>query len=117
MDAVTFNDLQEFLEELKKDKNDIENQIRATVRYETGNKTFPITAISVVSTFIVKPVKLYGERFMVRLDCRIGSYINMDPKNREELGNAAQEVISKIKAACEELQLECRPGIIRPGGE
>ena len=99
--TVSFHDPDEFLDELRHDKDRVErNILRLTVRRRYGE---PFVTVSVVATAVI-------EGAVVKLEHRIGEAFAGDEK---AIGIAAktQTVLDKLSTTAKDLGLEVRTGV------
>jgi hypothetical protein len=101
MATVKFNDLSEFLTELKLVAETIEGK---TLRLTCGHRSeYPMTALSVLATVLVGNV-------VVRLENRCGSYLMSDSNEAEQVREAVKTRSKLVETAAKELGLEVRAG-------
>lgn len=103
MAAVKFNDLDEFIGELRRDAAEVERKIlRVTVRHRTDGQ-MPIRSMAVVASAVVAG-------HVVTLQAPCGTYL---PGTGEADGVsvAAKERLAALEAAAGELGLEVRAGV------
>ncbi len=99
--AVSFHDPDEFLAELRLDKERIDRGIlRVTVRRRYGS---PFTTVSVVATATVEGV-------LVKLEHRVGEAFAGDEK-ANGLAEQAQAALDKLTDAGKSLGLDVRAGV------
>ena len=112
--VVTFTTPQEFVEELERDKEAVEERIvRATVRH--ARQRSGISFVSVVGTYVVRTKE--GVRRLVRLDYQCGSYYAADSSSSlaENVNSKTNEAQKFIEGRALILGLQYRPGISRIG--
>jgi hypothetical protein len=101
MATVKFNDLSEFLTELKLVAEKIEGKI---LRLTCGHRSeYPMTALSVLATALVGNVVL-------RLENRCGSYLMSESHEAEQVREAVKSGSKLVETAATELGLEVRAG-------
>ncbi len=99
--AVSFHDLEEYLAELRIDKDRIDRGIlRVTVRRRYGS---PFVTVSVVATATVEGV-------LVKLEHRVGEAFAGDEK-ANGLTDKAQAVLDKLTEIGKSLGLDVRAGV------
>jgi hypothetical protein len=99
--TVSFNDPDEFLEEVRKDHDRVDRAIlRLTVRRRYGE---PFVTVSVVATAVI-------EGTVVRLEHRIGDAFVGDEKSNG-LAAKTKTVLGKLADAAKPLGLEVRAGV------
>lgn len=99
--AVSFHDPEEFLAELRLDRDRIDRGIlRVTVRHRYGN---PFVTVSVVATATVEGV-------LVKLEQRVGEAIAGDEK-ANGLTDNAQAALDILTNAGNSLDLDVRAGV------
>lgn len=99
--AVCFNDPDEFLDEVRRDRNRVARGIlRLTVRRRYGN---PFVTVAVVASAMI-------ENTVVRLDHRVGEAFAGD-EAANGLAAKAQAVLDKLAEAARNLGLEVRAGV------
>jgi hypothetical protein len=99
--TVSFNDPDEFLEEVRRDKDKIARGIlRLTVRRRYGE---PFVTVSVVATIVI-------EGTVVKLEHRVGEAFVGDEK-AHGLATKTQAILDKISDAAKGLGLEVRAGV------
>lgn len=100
---VKFNITEEFIEEMKKDRDEIERAIiRLTTLKSYSEKTPGLYLISVISTYrrgdeIIELKKFCGDVF--------------GKEDAAEVWERVQQVYTEIEKAAKELGLEIRPGV------
>ena len=99
--SVVFNDQEEFLTEIRQDRDRIERQIlRLTVRRRYGN---PFVTISVVATVAIADT-------VVKLDQRVGEVFVGDEKAKG-LEGKIEAILVKMTDAGKALGLDVRAGV------
>lgn len=99
--TVIFNDPDEFLEELRRDRDRVDRQIlRLTVRRRYGE---PFVVVSVVATARV-------EGMLVKLEHRVGEAFAGDEK-ANGLAAKTRLVLDKVSDAAKALGLDVRAGV------
>jgi hypothetical protein len=99
MPSVKFTSTDEFLLELRRDVAAVERKIiRITCRYRSE---YPMTGVAVLASFVV------ADR-VVSLESRCGSYLF--DTDQGEVKTRAEERLSLLTKAAEELGLEVRSG-------
>mgnify|MGYP001592156555 CR=1 FL=1 len=99
---VRFNLVEEFLEELEKDKEIVERKIVRITSLFTQTKDFPIKHLSVVASY-----KVAGE--LVRLKVFCGQI--WESEHDKEVIDKARQIRNRIEKTCQEFTLEVRAGI------
>jgi hypothetical protein len=111
---VKFNDISEYCEELKKEKDHIDrNIVRLTNQMGPTALSPSIRNLSVIST--------YANCFsypttIVRLEHYCGQLWGMENQDTS-IREAAEKAINQIEAVCKELGLEVRAGVIEDAPE
>lgn len=101
MTTVKFNDLSEFLTELKLVAVKIEGKI---LRLTCGHRTeYPMTALSVLATALVGNV-------IVRLENCCGHFLMSESSEAEQVREAVKTRSKLVEMAAKELGLEVRAG-------
>jgi len=107
---VRFNSVDEFLEELKKDRDDILDSIlRVTQSRKDWLDSPSFPRLSVVGTFALDMPRVHP--FVVRLDCYCGQIWGVEKQDAPALARA-REVQEKIEDACREMGIEVRGGVL-----
>ena len=107
---VRFNSVDEFLEELKKDRDDILDSIlRVTQSRKDWLDSPSFPRLSVVGTFALDMPRVHP--FVVRLDCYCGQIWGVEMKDAAVLAKA-RDVQEKIEIICQELGIEVRGGVL-----
>jgi len=108
---VRFNSVDEFLEELKKDRDDILDSILRVTQSRKDwldSPSFPI--LSVIVTFALDMPRLPRVHpFVVRLDYYCGA---IGGSEKQDALAKAREVQEKIEDACREMGIEVRGGVL-----
>jgi len=110
MAVVKYNEVDEYLEELKKDSdtNMVYGQIVRVSNLFTATKLSPnIHHVVVVSTY-------QSDNNIVRLEKYCGDVYRGDIPENDTVLQRAEEIQKKIKTACKELKLEVRGGVLEP---
>jgi len=124
MAIVKFNSVEEFSDELRKEKGNIERRIVRLTDLFTPSKLSPnIRLVQVIATFIVCafPAALPAAGpHIVRLERYCGDIWPLSgtaPPSEADLKTMerAKEVSEQIEAVCRELSLEVRAGVIEEG--
>jgi hypothetical protein len=104
---VLFNDVGEFLTELRSDADEVEQKIlRLTIRRRCQQ---PFVYVSVVSTVLIG-------RAVVTLDHRLGETFIGEDLHQSEVGKKADAMIERISEEAKGLGLEVRAGVYEPAG-
>lgn len=115
---VRFNSVEEFCDELRKEKGNIQRRIvRVTNLYIPTRLTPNIQYVSVLSTFIAGPFLDAAPRAgetIVRLEHHCGDIWSRGGTDVEAL-KKAEEVTKTIEKVCQELGLDVRSGVIDLG--
>lgn len=117
--TVKFTSVEEFCDELRKEKGNIERRIvRVTNLYTQSKMAASIKHVQVISTFLVcafpSALPAAGPN-IVRLERYCGDIWGIGNQDQPVLERAAQ-VTKKIEDVCQELSLEIRPGVIESEG-
>lgn len=105
---VCFNDTEEFLIELRRNRERITVPVRATQRF-TQTKFSPLLQHVEVVAGYVAPFN--GTTMLVELAQYCGEHLNGDP--RKMALDMAQSAIDRITAECNTLKLEVRAGVYK----
>lgn len=104
MVTVKFNDVAEFLDELKRDAAEVQRKIlRCTFSFRRGN-SMPIEVMYVMVTYMV-----FDQ--LVMLEHRCGEWMT-GTSDQETVRGTAIAIKDKIDAAANELGLELRAGLL-----
>lgn len=104
---VSFNSVDEFLEELKEEAKagSIEgNVVRLSNLYTNSGISPNIKHVALVATFV-------SNSHIVRLDRYCGDYWGINQASDQETTDKTKEFGDKIEAVCKELGLEVRSGL------
>jgi len=102
--TVRFNDVGEFLEELRLQNSNVLSPIRTTKTFELSPK-LPITSVCVMATALLRNDQ------RIKLQKYIGQYMQVDETNRKSVHDRADIHLHKIEAAAKALNLEVRAGV------
>jgi dsDNA-specific endonuclease/ATPase MutS2 len=102
---LRFNDIEEFFEELKKDRDLIERGIVRVTSILRPSQSVP----SIFHIVVAATARVAGE--IVRLDIYCGDVFQGFDRDSEVL-KAANEKIGMIKERCTSLELDVRAGVL-----
>jgi hypothetical protein len=106
MVTVKFNDVDEFVANLRQDADLVERKlVRLTFRHKAADPTLPIRSMSLVASAVVG-----GQVVTLLTDC--GSYMQGSADEHGQVAAAARAAAGKVEAVARELGLEVRPGVI-----
>lgn len=109
MALVKFNDPDEFIEELKKERGNIRlNIVRLTNRWTPIPNVAPIRALSVIATAQVTHGITHD---IIRLEKYCGNIWDIGEEDKDTYDRAKQ-IHDKVEKACQELEIEVRAGIV-----
>ena len=101
---VLFNDVDEFLTELERERESVKRRIVRVTHLLRSLPGLAVTSMSVVATFECK-----GD--VVRFESRVGHLWGVEHQD-EPVKARAEATRAAIDAACERLGLEVRPGVL-----
>lgn len=117
---ITFNQHNEFIEELKRDSQFIDRKIvRVTRQFRRAGGGLPFTEASILASYSIRVNPQSGNdhsRQVISLNNYCGRYMLEDP-HEEKVLKLADEIQGEIEAAAKKLNMEIRAGFIENGGE
>lgn len=105
MTTVTFNDLDEFIAELVKDRTLVDrNLVRLTCQHRAHTE-MPITYVSVIAM-----AQVGG--YLVKLGWPIGDFMRTIEDQRQRVAERAEQILNTLQSQCADLGLETRAGLL-----